>query len=239
MNDRIKSGIPGLDELIEGGFPVKTINIIGGPAGSAKTLFGMQFLYHGAKNENENGLYITLEESRKNIRRAVSRYNFELDALEKEGKLILLDFGSLRLKAGETESELEKSSLSYILKMCTQIMNYNKIKRFVLDSLVSAGLSYTTVEEFRRELFKFCRNLSEKEITSLLITETTQDERTRYGVESFIGDSFIYLGLEEIKGELRRTITIRKMRFTKHDTTRRPFLITENGINIQAQSRVF
>ncbi|MGB9636725.1 MAG: ATPase domain-containing protein, partial [Thermoplasmata archaeon] len=61
---------------------------------------------------------------------------------------------------------------------------------------------------------------------------------TRFGVEQFVCDSFIVLGLEEIKGTLRRTILIRKMRFTKHDTAKHPFIIGTRGVEIGASEKV-
>jgi circadian clock protein KaiC len=78
-------------------------------------------------------------------------------------------------------------------------------------------------------------------ITSLLITESLNEtgDKTRYGVEQFISDSFINLGLEKISGELRRSITIRKMRFTRHNTKVHPLLITPSGIVIEAEAEVF
>jgi KaiC/GvpD/RAD55 family RecA-like ATPase len=57
-------------------------------------------------------------------------------------------------------------------------------------------------------------------------------------VEQFLADSFIVLGLEEIKGELRRTLIIRKMRFTDHDTTKRPFHISKKGIEVFVSEKV-
>jgi KaiC/GvpD/RAD55 family RecA-like ATPase len=60
---------------------------------------------------------------------------------------------------------------------------------------------------------------------------------TRYGVEQFLADSFLHLALEDVKGELRRTLTVRKMRFTKHDTGKHPVHITRDGL-VVAEERV-
>ena len=61
---------------------------------------------------------------------------------------------------------------------------------------------------------------------------------TAHGVEQFIADSFVHLGLEEVKGELRRTLTVRKMRFTKHDTAKHPMYITPKGLAVAADEKV-
>src|SRR3989344_2847071 len=64
--ERIPSGIPGFDDLIEGGFKVGSINLLAGSAGSGKTIFSIQFLVEGIKR-GEAGVYITFEEKREKL----------------------------------------------------------------------------------------------------------------------------------------------------------------------------
>ncbi len=115
----------------------------------------------------------------------------------------------------------------------------NNIDRLVIDSLSAMGLSYRSLRDLREELFLFSRFLHQTGVTSLLITESLENAGlTRWGFEQFIADSFVHLGMEETKGELRRTITVRKMRFTKHDTVKHPLRITGKGIVVEADERV-
>ena len=58
--ERLSTGIKGFDELIQGGFPQGSTILVSGGAGTGKTIFGLSYLYAGAKNFNEPGLYITL-----------------------------------------------------------------------------------------------------------------------------------------------------------------------------------
>ena len=237
---RVPTGIHGLDELIGGGLPENTVNLVSGPAGSAKSLIAMQYLYNGAKDYGEAGVYLTLEESRDNIIRAMSNYEMDIEKYEKEGKLVLLDMSEIRRRcdASEEEGVVEFEALGALLE---NLMGFTKAKRLAIDSLTAIGLYYEdSTGRLRRELFKFAANLKTKSITSLLITESVEGGAlTRYGIEQFIADSFIVLGLEDVKGELRRTITVRKMRFTKHDTTKHPMLIGNTGISVSAESKVF
>jgi KaiC/GvpD/RAD55 family RecA-like ATPase len=101
-----------------------------------------------------------------------------------------------------------------------------------LDSITAAGIYYSSGEEMRRELFRFSRFLRDSGITSIMISETVDGKDSRYGIEEFIADSFIRLDYESTTGEYRRTLTVRKMRFTKHDPLKHPFLIMENGIEV-------
>jgi KaiC/GvpD/RAD55 family RecA-like ATPase len=242
IDGRVHTGIPGLDDLLEGGFPEKTVNLVVGPTGSAKTLFGMQFIYSGAKDFDEVGIYLTLEERRENIQRAMKGFGMDVEKYEKEGKLILVDVGKIRTKAS-SEGDIKRVTVGFnkLTNFLQKFLKSTKAKRLVLDSITAAGLSYKEQEVMRQELFAFTSFLQSTDITAVLITESLNEtgDMTRYGVEQFIADSFINLGLERVGTELRRTITVRKMRFTRHNTKVHPLLITNNGIIIEAEAEVF
>ncbi len=239
---RVKTGIPGFDHLVEGGFPENTVNLVVGPTGSAKTLFGMQYVYAGAKDFNEIGVYLTLEERKENIQRAMKGFGMDVDKYEKAGKLILVDVGKIRMKA-PAEGDTKRVTVGFgkLTNFLEKFLKSTKAKRLVLDSITAAGLYYKEEEVLRQELFAFTSFLQNTDITSLLITESLNEtgDMTRYGMEQFVTDSFINLGLERVGTELRRTITVRKMRFTRHNTTVHPLLITESGIVIEAEAEVF
>jgi KaiC/GvpD/RAD55 family RecA-like ATPase len=242
VDGRVHTGIPGLDDLLEGGFPEKTVNLVVGPTGSAKTLFGMQFIYSGAKDFDEVGIYLTLEERRENIQRAMKGFGMDVEKYEKEGKLILVDVGKIRTK-GPSDGDQKRVTVGFgkLTNFLQKFLKSTKAKRLVLDSITAAGLYYKEQEVMRQELFAFTSFLQSTDITSVLITESLNEtgDLTRYGVEQFIADSFINLGLERVGTELRRTITVRKMRFTRHNTKVHPLLISNNGIVIEAEAEVF
>ena len=237
---RVKTGIMGLDELAGGGFPDNTVNLIAGPAGSAKSLFGMQYVYNGAVEYDEPGVFITLEESRESVLRAAGAYGMELEKLEKEGKFHLLDFGEIRanIDIGE-EMEMGVISFNNLKDFLEKHIKKTKANRLVIDSISAIGLYYSNMDELRRELFTFCRFLKAQNITSLLITEAIDSQKTRFDVEQFVADSIISLGYENVEGEYHRTITIYKMRFTKHEPYKHPFLITKTGIEIDHEEIIY
>jgi len=240
IKSRVPTGIPGLDELMSGGFAENTVNLVSGPAGSAKSLLALQYIYNGVKDKDETGIYLTLEEPRENILRALSAYGLDITKYEEEGKFILLDLGEVRRRVKTTEEE-GVIGFGALIELLRNLMDFTGAKRFALDSVTAVGLYYEdSPGVLRRELFKFGSFLREKDITSLMVTESIEGgQLTRYGVEQFIADSFIVFGLEDMKGELRRTVTVRKMRFTKHDTMKHPMLITSSGISVSADSKVF
>ncbi|MEM3341123.1 MAG: ATPase domain-containing protein [Thermoplasmata archaeon] len=234
---RVPSGVFGLDELIQGGFPESSVNIISGPAGAAKTLFCSQFIYNGAKAYGENGLYLSLEETRESLMEAMEQYGMRPKKLIDEGKLFIVDLGGMSRRSQEEEEEgLERKLVGFdTLRSFIDVMyDVTNIKRVVIDSIVAVALFYDSEEELRQEMFRFTRYLKSKNLTALMITEAEDytGHETRFGLEQFIGDSYLALALEKLEGEFRRTITVLKMRSTKHDSGTHPFYITKTGIEI-------
>ncbi len=238
--DRVPTGITGMDELISSGFSDRSVNVVSGPAGSGKSLMSMHYIYNGAAKYGDTGIYLTLEENRENIVKAMTSYGMDIERLEDEKKFYLLDMSAIRRKCSE-DMEEDMVGFQALQKLLENLLNYSGAKRLAVDSLTAIGLYYNEASGIlRRELFRFGAFLKEKNVTSLLITESLENgELTRYGIEQFVGDSFITMGLEEMKGELRRTITVRKMRFTKHDTAKHPLLITPQGMQISPEAKVF
>lgn len=235
MGDRIATGIAGFDHLVGGGLPQGTVNLVAGPAGSGKSLFGLHYIYNGAVRFGEPGLYLVLEETRESIERAMVAYGMDPGPLERSGQFLLVDMGEVRA------DDPSKSVVGFddIRDFLAAALPRSRAKRLVIDSLSAIGLYYSTPEELRERLFAFARFLRSHDLTTLLITESIEGgSLTRYDVEQFVADSFIHLGLEEVKGDLRRTLTIRKMRFTRHDSTKHPVHITSSGIVVMDQEKV-
>ncbi|MFQ6060302.1 MAG: ATPase domain-containing protein [Thermoplasmata archaeon] len=225
----------GFDELISGGFPEGSINLLSGPTGSAKSLFCLHYVYNGASLFEDPSLFITLEEKKSNLRETLKSFGMDPTRYETEGTLTIVDLGELR-KLAEDEDTIDFKSLQV---MIDALIERDEAKRLVIDSIAILGLQQGSIRDFRRELFQFGRFLGEKNTTSILVTECSEKgELTRFGVEQFIADSFIFLGLENVKGELIRTIVVRKMRLTHHDTAVHPFLITGKGIRVSSDVKV-
>lgn len=238
--NRVPTGISGFDDLINGGFPEGSINIISGPAGAAKSLFALHFIINGAEKYNENGVYFTVEESAESLIKTARIFGFPIDRLLEERKVFIIDLGQMK-EAEESKIEvLEKQdtlSFATIKNFLTNFLENAKIKRVVLDSLNGVAIYYKTSEQLRAEIFRFMRFLRGKGVTSIIVSESLvrSGEDTKSGIETFIGDSIVAMGLEKFEGEYRRTITVVKMRHTRHDTATHPFLIGPNGIEVASE----
>jgi len=233
--NRVPTGIGGLDPLIQGGFAPGSVNLVAGPAGSGKSLLGLQFAYQGARTFDEPSAFLALEEGRESVERVAALFGMDLKRMEEAGKFVLVDLGAIRAGSPRDQLAVGLRELEDFLRSCIASTN---VRRVVIDSISAVGLRYRSLHELREEMFAFTWFLRESKVTSLLVTESPEGGRlTRFGVEQFLADSFLHLALDEVKGELRRTLTVRKMRLTRHDTGRHPVHITANGI-VVAEERV-
>ncbi len=220
--ERISTGVPGLDELIEGGLPRERITLITGAAGSGKTTLGMQFLHSGSTIVGENGLFITLEEETTDLVRDMSRYGWKLAQLAEQRKLAIVQ------SPIPFEVNQERISIDSLLDNIHQQAMKVDAKRIVFDSIASLGLPYSDPIALRRDVLRIGAMLRELGCTTLLLTEMLEGEAriTRYGIEQFVSHAVIALHVTPTY----RAIQVIKMRGTNHDMGIHRLRITEKGI---------
>ena len=131
---RVKTGISGLDELIEGGFPENSVTLISGAPGTGKSILCLQFVYYGAKND-EPGLYITFEQSEKELMRSAKKVGLNLEPLieEKKLKIMYINLGSFE------QSLVDVDDLMNTIK---DEVNEIKAKRLVIDSITDMIITF-------------------------------------------------------------------------------------------------
>jgi len=229
--ERVSTGVPGLDELIEGGLPKGRITLITGAAGSGKTTLGMQFLYSGSTSFGENGLFVTLEEEASDLISNMSRYGWELERLAEQGKLAIVQ------SPIPFEVSQESVSIDSLLDNIHQQAMKVDAKRIVFDSIASLGLSYSDPVALRRDVLRIGTMLRELGCTTLLLTEMLEGEAkiTRYGIEQFVSHGVIALQVTPTY----RAIQVVKMRGTNHDMGIHRLRITEKGIVVIPGERPF
>jgi len=236
MLKRISTGISGLDDLMEGGFPENSIIIISGPTGSGKTTAALQFVCRGAIS-GEKSLYITLEENRENILRLMDQMGLDRGVIDKT--LFIVDGGHIRTHMTGREERhvggiLDFNALKRIIELFAE--NYD-IKRLAVDCLTAIGFRYGDPLSFRSDLFGFSEFLRKRKITSVLLTEVEEnsDKISRFDVEEFIADGVIKLGFTKIHNIYQRYLLIRKMRFTSHSIRMYAITITDRGILVEGE----
>ncbi|MCK4714074.1 MAG: AAA family ATPase [Candidatus Aenigmarchaeota archaeon] len=214
---RTKTGITGLDALIEGGFPEDSIVVVSGTPGTGKTIMGLQFLYEGAKN-GEMGIYVSFEQEKKDIFRQAAQFGWDFAALEKKNMIRVF--------------AMWPSSFDEVMSKIFKCLYY-KPKRLVVDSITS--IAYTMGSNKNREAFhKMAEKLKDTNLTSILISEmlSGQDGFTRDGISEFVGDGLILMKSVEAAGEHRNILRVEKMRSSMVNKESHIYQVARNGIEL-------
>ncbi len=246
---KIKSGIKGLDDLLGDGIPKgKCILLVGGP-GSGKTIFAIQFLVEGAKFD-EAGLYISLDEKPDEVKEEMMSFGWDLESLEREGKLFFIDATPLRkadrseknipIKTGVLDLKIPEVTLHSIIDTATELVSEEKIKRIAVDPITALILRYDVPSERRMAVLGFFDALSATGCTSIITSELRATQLNRdIQPEEFLAQGVIVLHTINHEGTIIKAIQIEKMRGIKHDVQLRPYVINNKGIEVFPKDRTF
>jgi len=222
LTGRVPTGIDGLDTLIEGGFLRGDVILVAGGTGSGKTIFSTQFIYNGATQYGEKGVYATFEEDAKTLKRNMLRFGFDLEGLEREGAIKVVDLEAL--KGGGLSANIE-----FILGALDEI----KGKRLVIDSLTAFLSACTEKMEYRMLMHLIYRMLKTHGYTTVMTCSVPKGAKTLgLGIEEFIADSVMYLENAIDRLELKTRFLIHKMRGTDHSRKYHNVVITKKGLQI-------
>lgn len=235
---KTSTGIDGLDKMLMGGI-VKGRNVLlSGPCGSGKSTLAIQFLYNGAMKYGEPGLYITLEETKEKFYNDMLEFGIDLSKAEKMGKIVLIGgpIASLRKYMDKVDA-----SVKNLVEEIEDVVKEKGIKRVVIDSINLLTMLSKNEDERRKALAMIANSLSTLGCTSLLISETREGsmDLSRYGIEEFVVDGVIVLYLVRQGSKFVPGITIRKMRGSNHDKEIRYYQITNKGLIVYPQEKVF
>ncbi|HXB28645.1 MAG TPA: circadian clock protein KaiC [Puia sp.] len=223
-----KSGIDGLDEITGGGFPKGRPTLICGSAGCGKTLMGIQFLVRGIIDYNEPGVFMSFEESQKDLNQNVHSMGFDLNKMISQKKL-RIDHIVIEKSEIEETGEYDLEGLFIRLNHAIDAIG---AKRVVLDTIESlfGGLDNATI--LRSELRRLFQWLKAKGVTAIITGERGESSLTRQGLEEYVSDCVILLDFRVIDQIATRRLRIVKYRGSTHGTNEYPFLIDETGISV-------
>jgi len=227
MVDRVKSGVEGLDEMLEGGFPKSHTLVVMGSFGTGKTTFGLLFLNQGLK-DGEKGIYISLEEDEKSILEDARAFGWDLKPFMDAKKLALV-------KLEPTDA---KTTVSRIKSELPDFIKSFGASRVVVDSVSLLNLLYESDHEKRVGLFNLSQ-LVKKTGATCLMTAEVRDENplaTRDGLAEYVADGVIALRYVDVpeRSEMVLSLRIVKMRRTKHSRRITPYAIGARGIEVHA-----
>lgn len=221
------TGISGFDDIAEGGLPEGTLTLVSGTAGSAKTIFGMQFLASGITEFEDNAVFVTFEERPAQMRRHMLSLGWDIETWEEQGRWAFVDASPFvdveQVEAGSFNLEALVARIEFAVKSVGA-------KRVVMDSL---GTMFTQIQDaqlLRSELFRIIQSLQGLNVTSILTAERSfdKDDLGRYGVEEFVADNVVILRHALESDKRRRTIEILKFRGTTYRDGEYPFTVLKN-----------
>jgi KaiC/GvpD/RAD55 family RecA-like ATPase len=244
VEDYASTGIPGVDKILaEKGIPKgHTILVSGGP-GSGKTTFAIQFLYMGATQHNESGVYVTLDEEPSDIRKNMLKYGWDLKKLEDEKKLVLINVSPVRVAASETgliQIGMKEFRLIKLLEAIKQGIKDVNAERVVIDPITIFTLQYPEEVERRYAMRDLLRDLRQTGCTNLMISELrgTGWER-EHQFEEYLTQGVILLRTFLKDGRLVRVFQAEKMRGLAIDNQPRPYEISARGVEVYPSATVY
>ncbi|HEQ78721.1 MAG TPA: circadian clock protein KaiC [Euryarchaeota archaeon] len=224
-DDRIKTYLGKLDELMNGGVPKGHVVLLSGMPGTMKSSLAYNILYYNAKNDGIPGLYITLEQGRDSLLQHMKMLGMDHDLVK--DKLGIVDIAFLRKSMEENE---DQDWLS-VFKLYSENLKKNmKYEILAADSLAALEI-LAGIKNTRQELFHFFEWMRDLNVTTFLIAEA-YDQAVGVHDEEFLADGVIALTKERQGNDMIRRIVIDKMRGTNHATGYYSLLVTDRGFEL-------
>ena len=256
--DRVKTGVAGLDTMLNGGLLPSRPYVVSGPTGAGKTILGAQFLLEGLRGQ-EPCLLVTLDEPPIEVKSNMATFGWTLDRLKildatpdvraHKRQRSVIDVGtSLDVRDMEQVTDIRQSSqvralevtVHSVQKMIRQEFSLHldrtkqRYKRIVIDSMTALKMFSMQGQDSRILIQSFMRFLAELEATTLIVSERI--DRKTLETEFFLARGEIRLHRWLDASMIRRAVTIEKFRGSAFDDKMRPISITNKGIIVQLDS---
>lgn len=222
---RLKSGVPGLDELLGGGLLERSATLVSGSAGTGKTTLGLQFISEGLR-QGERGLFVSLEEGPAQILKAARAIGLSLDAALETGHVEVLYLSRNDVQA------------SQFLAILADKIRTNEVRRVVLDSASRMALAGLVAEDWQplaQLMMRFkalgATTLFTLESKSMYPTGTITD----HGL-SPIADNIVLLRYVDLADGIRPSLAVVKTRGSEHSFRNSYYTIAQGGLHIDAST---
>ncbi len=221
---KLTTGIPGFDSIAKGGLPKGRTTLLAGSAGSAKTVFAVQFLVEGILRFDQAGIFITFEEAPVDIRCNMISLGWDIAAWEAQGRWVFIDASPI---PGEIEVVIGEYDLGALLARIEVAVRRIGAQRLVMDSLGSLFSHFDNHSLIRSEIFRISAALKLMGVTALMTAERAEEygRISRFGVEEFVTDNVIILRNVLDEEKRRRTIELLKFRGADHQKGEFPLTV--------------
>jgi circadian clock protein KaiC len=222
------TGVPGLDDILAGGFTRRRLYLIEGRPGSGKTTLAMQFLMDGARL-GESVLYITLSETEEELRAVAVSHGWNLDGVE----IRELVPAEASLDPDEQNTMFHPSELELASTMKAFLMDVERLKpsRVVFDSMSELRLLAGAALRYRRQILALKQFFSTRDCTVLLLDDMTATDHDLQ-MQSIAHGVLLLEQLNPEYGAERRRLRVVKYRGVKFRGGFHDYVIYRGGIHV-------
>ena len=226
---RITTGIKGLDEMMDGGFPKGHSVAVIGSFGTGKTTFAMQYIWEGLKN-GEKCIFLSLEEDENSIIETAKSFGWDFENYLDDSLLLI-----------KLEPEDAGSSVKRLEGEIPQVIKEFGASRIAIDSVSLITMLFKSEEDKRTNLFALSKSIKDSGATAILTAEVDPKNPnvSRDGLVEYVVDGVILLTPREMNNRIMLTLKILKMRRTKHSREVKPYEISSEGIEVLSESEIF
>ncbi len=227
MNELVKTGIPGLDEILRGGIPRGNNLIVEGAPGTGKTTLGLGFIYAGAALYDEPGAIVSFELDSAKLMRDAAGFDWDLQGLVDQGRIKVI-----QTSPGVLLNEFRNADGAF-----ADALRQIGAKRLLIDGLTPMRL-YAEVHDqpFREDVHLLIEGLTRLGVTTMVTAERDDTMGTVPAHERFVFDTIIALSRAEHHRRVQRRLTVLKSRgqqFIEGSHTLR----IEAGVGVHAYRR--
>jgi circadian clock protein KaiC len=242
---RTLTGIPGLDEMLGGGFVRGRVILVLGEPGAGKTILCSQFLLNGIQKFGERALFVSLEENREHYSDEMGTFGWDVAALEKEGQFSFIDASPIRSMPAEVHlGGISIGKNDFSLVSLLEVIKNRAVaagaQRIVVDPVSHLIFQFSDITERRKALLDLVEALAKTGATCLLASELNEVGGTqrRLQLEEYLVHGVILLQTMTTGKSLERVIQVEKMRGSPIDRSPKPYRITERGIEVYPKEPV-
>lgn len=231
IDERVKVGILGLDDMLGGGLIQGSICAIIGTYGTGKTTFSLQFVWDGL-TRGERVIYISLEEREERIYTYMKQKGWDITPfLNKALFVIKLDPTDFNVANNRIKNELPK------------LIEEVKASRVVIDPISLFEDLFDTDSERRQEMYRFIEGLRDRNCTIMMTSETHRDNvfSSRHGLIEYLSDTVILLRYVRPSDltDVHLALEVVKMRMSAHSREIKPYEIEQDQVMVYSEANVF